>query len=62
MKLTKLNSTATVLIVILIIGVLVGSLNLKTVKAETQVSGIITSDKTWYKANSPYSLTGNILV
>ena len=47
---------------ILILGILVGNLNFKTIKAETQVTGIITSDTTWTKTNSPYSLTGPILV
>jgi hypothetical protein len=31
-------------------------------KAQTQVNGIITQDTTWTKANSPYALTGNLLV
>ncbi|MCK5459529.1 right-handed parallel beta-helix repeat-containing protein [Candidatus Parcubacteria bacterium] len=37
--------------------VLVGQVN-----AETEVSGIIDSDTTWTLANSPYIVTGNILV
>jgi hypothetical protein len=32
------------------------------VSASTDVIGIISSDTTWTKANSPYSLTGNVLV
>jgi hypothetical protein len=35
---------------------------ISTVTASTEVVGIISSDTTWTKANSPYSLTGNILV
>ena len=33
-----------------------------TVQAATEVAGIITSDTTWTRANSPYDLTGNVLV
>lgn len=32
------------------------------VHASTEVSGIIASDATWIKSDSPYSLTGNMLV
>jgi hypothetical protein len=32
------------------------------VKADTNVSGIFTSDTTWTKSSSPYNLTGNILI
>ncbi len=32
------------------------------VKGSTNVSGIISSDSTWTKANSPYTLTGPVLV
>jgi parallel beta-helix repeat protein len=32
------------------------------VHAATEVTGIITSDTTWSKANSPYNLTGNIAI
>jgi hypothetical protein len=31
-------------------------------KADTNVSGIFTSDTTWTKSSSPYNLTGNILI
>jgi hypothetical protein len=33
-----------------------------TVQASTNVSGIITSDTTWTKANSPYGLTGPVAI
>lgn len=33
-----------------------------TVQAYTDVNGVINSDKTWTKANSPYSLTGPVAV
>jgi len=41
---------------------LAGTLQLSTVQAATNVSGIISSDATWAKANSPYSLTGPVKV
>ncbi len=41
---------------------LAGTLKLGTVQADTSVTGIINSDTTWTKANSPYSLTGPVLV
>jgi hypothetical protein len=42
--------------------ILVGIVHFSTVHASTNVSGIISSDTTWTQANSPYNLTGNILV
>ena len=44
-------------ITILVLGILIGTINIGTVKAVTNVSGIITTDTTWTKANSPYTLT-----
>jgi hypothetical protein len=41
---------------------LAGTLQLGVVKADTNVTGIIDSDTTWTKSNSPYNLTGNVLV
>lgn len=32
------------------------------VQASTDITGVISSDTAWTKANSPYSLTGNVLV
>ncbi|MBT0159944.1 hypothetical protein G4O51_08160 [Candidatus Bathyarchaeota archaeon A05DMB-2] len=50
-------------IVLLICGLALASItHLGTVKAATNVSGVISADTTWTKTNSPYSLTGNILV
>jgi hypothetical protein len=51
-------------VIILLIGglILAGTLHLGTVSAATSVSGIISSDASWTKTNSPYSLTGNVLV
>jgi hypothetical protein len=37
-----------------------GILHFGTVQAATDVAGIINSDTTWTKANSPYSLTGHV--
>ena len=42
--------------------ILVFAANLVMAQASTDVSGIIGSDTTWTKANSPYILTGNVLV
>jgi len=41
---------------------LAGTLHFGTVQAATEVTGIINSDTTWTKANSPYNFTGPILV
>lgn len=49
------------LIVIMVGGfALAGTLQLGTVQAATDVTGIISSDTAWTKANSPYSLTGPV--
>ncbi|MCW4028299.1 MAG: hypothetical protein NWE92_01460 [Candidatus Bathyarchaeota archaeon] len=42
--------------------VLFSAFNLDTVSATAELSGIISSDATWTQANSPYILTGNLLV
>jgi hypothetical protein len=42
--------------------VLVASLDLDVASAATEFSGIISSDTTWTQANSPYTLTGNVLI
>ena len=51
-----------VFLIVIIIGVfgLAGTLQLSTVQASTEVTGIINSDTTWTKANSPYTLTGPV--
>jgi hypothetical protein len=41
---------------------LVGTVHFGTVQASTNVIGIINSDTTWTKANSPYTLTGSVAV
>jgi parallel beta-helix repeat protein len=46
------------LFILLIVGFAIAGTTRFTVQAATAVSGIITSDTTWTKANSPYSLTG----
>jgi parallel beta-helix repeat protein len=48
------------LILALSISALAGIMHFGTVQAATNVSGIITSDTTWTKANSPYTLTGPV--
>jgi parallel beta-helix repeat protein len=53
----------TLLIVIMICGfALAGATRFGTVKAATNVTGILSSDTTWTKAGSPYTFTGNVLV
>ena len=48
-------------IVMIISGlILVNTAHFSTVQASTEVSGIISSDTTWTKTNSPYTLTGAV--
>lgn len=49
-------------LVIVILGLVFGGLTFKPALAATEFKGIINADTTWTKANSPYSLTGNVLV
>ena len=42
--------------------ILAGTVHFDVVKASTEVTGIISSDVVWTKANSPYNLTGPMLV
>ena len=51
---------AAAFIMALLFSLLAGSLIVGKVKAATDVSGIITSDTTWTKYNSPYTLTGPV--
>jgi hypothetical protein len=54
---------AILLIAIMISGLaFVSSIHFVTAQAYTQVNGVITSDTTWTKSNSPYSLTGPVKV
>jgi parallel beta-helix repeat protein len=41
---------------------LVGTVQFSTVKASTDVTGLISSDTTWTLASSPYIVTGDVLV
>ena len=50
------------LIAITVTGLLMSSVHLGLAQTSTPVNGIINSDTTWTQANSPYSLTGNVLV
>lgn len=52
------------LLITLVVGALIlaGNVHVGTVEAATDVTGIISSDVTWTKQNSPYSLTGPMLV
>jgi hypothetical protein len=56
----KRTASGLALILALSISALVGTLYFGTVQATTDVSGIISSDTTWTKAGSPYSLTGPV--
>jgi hypothetical protein len=58
----KLLSSTLLLTILIGSFALVGTARFCTVKAATSVTGIITSDTTWTKINSPYNLTGPILV
>ena len=49
------------LITILVNGLILASdVHFGTVQASTDVTGIISSDTTWTKANSPYTFTGAV--
>jgi hypothetical protein len=52
----------TVFIMALSLSTLAGMTYLGTVQASTDVNGIISSDTTWTKASSPYSLTGPVAI
>jgi parallel beta-helix repeat protein len=59
----KRLSSCALLITMLVSGlILVFATNFGIVQASIEVSGIIASDTTWTKANSPYKLTGPVLV
>ena len=58
-----MNRRAVALALILaLLSALAGTLHFGVVQSVTEVSGIISSDTTWTKANSPYNLTGYILI
>ena len=58
----KKTGLALAVISALLLSALAGTLPFGTVQAATNVTGILASDTTWTKANSPYTLTGNVLV
>ena len=58
-KKSLMNAFLTIILIELI---LTSIMSLSTVKAATEVNGIISTDTTWTKANSPYNLAGPILV
>ena len=49
-------------LVIFLFSVFAASLQFVTVQATTEISGIISSDTAWTKANSPYTLTGAVAI
>jgi parallel beta-helix repeat protein len=59
-----MKKTISLLFIALIICSSVLTLNINAVQAQngSSVSGIISSDTTWTKENSPYNFTGNVLV
>jgi hypothetical protein len=58
------NLLSSMLFLVIVSGgfTLAGTMHLETVQAATEVIGIINSDTTWTVANSPYNLTGPVLV
>jgi hypothetical protein len=59
----KKSLSCALLIIVLVSGLLlVFVANFGVAYASTDVSGVIGSGTTWTKANSPYSLVGNVLV
>ena len=61
-KVRKTFSRAFLLLVMFCMFAVCSSILFGAVQASTEVSGILSSDTTWTKANSPYSLDGAILV
>jgi parallel beta-helix repeat protein len=57
-----MKALAAAFIIVLMFSALAVTVHVGIVKAVTEVTGIITSDTTWTKANSPYNLTGNIAI
>jgi hypothetical protein len=49
-------------IITLLLSTLAAAVLFGTVKASTDASGVISTDTTWTKANSPYTLTGDLTV
>jgi hypothetical protein len=59
----KLVATEILISILVVSGlILENGFHFSTVQATTNVTGIIATDTTWTKANSPYSLTGNVLI
>jgi hypothetical protein len=58
----KLFPSAFLIVSILCRLFLVDAICFEIVHASTNVTGVLPSDTTWTKANSPYILTGNVLV
>ena len=62
MDYVKRPPSCALLITILVSALILVFVNFGVVQADTEVTGILSSDITWTKADSPYSLTGNVLV
>ncbi len=59
---SKPLSSASVITILVGALILVGAVHFDMAHAATEVTGIISSDVVWTKANSPYNLTGPMLV
>jgi len=58
----KRTSLALALIMALLFSALTGTVYLGTVQAATSINGIIFSDTTWTKADSPFNMTGPVAI
>jgi hypothetical protein len=58
------KSISSVVLIALMVSslVLFGTVHFAKAQSGTSFSGMINADTTWAKANSPYTLTGNVLV
>jgi hypothetical protein len=57
-----MSKTATIVLILLITATNLIITKSAYAQVGTQVNGILTSDTTWTKANSPYTFSGNVLV
>ena len=60
--LKKKSLSAALLVAIIVSVILVSTVHFSTAQSGTNISGIISSNAVWTEANSPYELTGNVLV